>query len=251
VDNKLKSKATKVMKYLDLTFDAPEENLACDEALIAWCEGEQAGGILRVWEPRQYFVVAGYSNKIGAEVNQAASVTDGIRVLRRLTGGGAVLQGPGCLNFALVFNHEDEEWRGDLSRSYRIVLERHRELFTALSGARVTVEGTSDLAVDGRKFSGNSQYRKRRWTLVHGTLLLHFDLARMERYLRMPSKEPGYRQSRPHQDFLINLNIEKGIVKQGLRRIWRAPEELGAPPPGVIDELVRERYSRPEWNLKF
>ena len=67
----------------------------------------------------------------------------------------------------------------------------------------------------------------------------------------MPSKEPGYRQNRPHEDFLVNLNIDRGIVKQGLRRIWDAPEELGAPPPGVIDELVRERYSRPEWNLKF
>ena len=212
------------MKYLNLTFDAPEENLACDEALIAWCEGEQAGGILRVWEPRQYFVVAGYSNKIGAEVNHAASATDGIRVLRRCTGGGAVLQGPGCLNYALVFNHEDEEWLGDLSRSYRIVLERHRELFTALSGAQVTVEGTSDLAVDGRKFSGNSQYRKRRWTLVHGTFLLHFDLARIGaisadavKRARLPAKSAARRFSRQpqHRQGYCQTGVAKDLGRAG------------------------------------
>jgi lipoate-protein ligase A len=239
------------MKYLNLTFDAPEQNLACDEALIALCEREQSDGILRVWEPRQYFVVAGYSNKIGAEVHRAASAGDGVGVLRRCTGGGAVLQGPGCLNYALVFNHQADESLGDLSGTYRMVLERHRKLFTALTGAQVTIEGTSDLAVDGRKFSGNSQYRKRSWTLVHGTFLLHFDLTRVERYLPMPSKEPGYRRQRPHGDFLANLNIDGAVVKRGLRKIWRATEELDAAPLRVIEELVQERYARPEWNWKF
>lgn len=238
------------MKYLNLTFEAPEKNLACDEALIAWHERERGAGLLRVWEPRQYFVVAGYSNKIAAEVNKLACAADGVPVFRRCTGGGAVLQGPGCLNYAVVFDPE-EEWLGDLARSYRFVLDRHRQLITNLTGAAVTINGTSDLAIDGRKFSGNSQYRKRRGTLVHGTFLLHFDLARIGRYLPMPSKEPGYRRHRLHEDFLVNLAIDKDAVKQELRKVWGALEDFDAPPPGVIDKLVRERYARPEWNLKF
>jgi lipoate-protein ligase A len=239
------------MKYLDLTFSEPTENLACDEALIDWCERKRDEGILRVWEPRRYFVVAGYSNKIAAEVNHAACAADGIHVLRRCTGGGAVLQGPGCLNYALVFNHEEGEWFGDLAQSYHYVLERHRQLFTALTGAPVTIEGTSDLALEGRKFSGNSQYRKRRWTLVHGTFLLRFDFARIERYLPMPSKKPFYRGHRSHGDFLLNLPIDATAVKQGLREIWSAKEQLEAPPQPMISKLVRERYSRPEWNRRF
>ena len=238
------------MKYLDLTLEVPEENIACDEALLQACEREPGHGVLRVWEPRQYFVVAGCSNKIALEVNQVTCAADGVPVLRRCTGGGAVLQGPGSLNYALILNHEAERL-GDLARSYQVVLARHRRLFARLTGAPVTIDGTSDLAVDGRKFSGNAQYRKRRWTLVHGTILVHFDIARMARYLRMPSKEPGYRGGRTHDDFLVNLAIDSETVKQGLCSTWDAFEEFDASPTCAIDELVQRRYGRPEWNLKF
>jgi lipoate-protein ligase A len=85
---------------------------------------------------------------------------------------------------------------------------------------------------------------------MHGTFLLHFDLPRIERYLRMPSREPGYRRGRRHGDFLCNLNLDPGLVKHSLRKIWGATQELEMPLPDV-GALVGERYSRPEWNLKF
>jgi len=57
------------MKYLDQTLQTPQENLACDEALLDWCEDGFPDEILRFWEPRQYFAVLGYSNKTRSEVN--------------------------------------------------------------------------------------------------------------------------------------------------------------------------------------
>jgi lipoate---protein ligase len=239
------------MRYLDLTFADPAQNLACDEALFQWCEAEQGEEMLRVWQPTQYFVVAGHSNKIAVEVDGNACAADQVPVFRRCSGGGTVLQGPGCLNYALVFDHEKRPGLGDLIRAYRFVLERHRRLFTQLSGEAVVVQGTSDLAIAGRKFSGNSQYRKRSWSLVHGTFLLQFDLARVECYLRMPSKEPQYRQHRPHGDFLRNLHLAGEVVKESLRETWGATQDLKAAPFSRIDALVRQRYMRPEWNLKF
>jgi lipoate-protein ligase A len=239
------------MKYLDLNFSEPMKNLACDEVLIDCCEREHGDAVLRVWEASRYFAVTGYSNRVAAAVDQVACAADGVSVLRRFTGGGAVLQGPGCLNYSLIFRHEKSEAHGDITRSYHYVLNRHREMFAALTGASVTVEGTSDLAIGGRKFSGNSQYRRRLWTLVHGTFLLNFDLARIARYLPMPSKEPPYRSHRPHENFLVNLHIDASAVKQALRRVWNAMDELEAPPQAVIDSMVRQRYARPEWNFKF
>ncbi|MGH7993387.1 MAG: lipoyl protein ligase domain-containing protein, partial [Limisphaerales bacterium] len=65
------------MKLLDLTLASPAENLACDEALLNWSEA--AGGeILRFWEPREYFVVVGYANRVETEVNVAACQAHGI-----------------------------------------------------------------------------------------------------------------------------------------------------------------------------
>src|SRR3954454_25007928 len=90
------------MKLFDLTLATPGENLACDEALLDACEEEGAGEVLRFWEPREYFVVLGYANEARREVDLEFCATRSIRVLRRCTGGGTVLQGPGSLNYTLV-----------------------------------------------------------------------------------------------------------------------------------------------------
>src|SRR5256885_16505266 len=90
------------LHHLDLTFATPAENLACDEALLDWFEQDGGPGVLRFWEPPDYFVVVGYGNAVAAEVNVPACETRNIPILRRCTGGGTVLQGPGCLNYSLV-----------------------------------------------------------------------------------------------------------------------------------------------------
>src|SRR5215475_5161081 len=90
------------MKWLDLTLPAPEENLACDEALLDLCDDGFDHEILRCWEPQQHFVVVGYSERVEKEVDRAACAARNIPVRRRTTGGGTVLQGPGCLNYSLI-----------------------------------------------------------------------------------------------------------------------------------------------------
>jgi hypothetical protein len=56
-------------KHLDLTLPSPAENLACDEALLDWCEENGGEEILRFWESPETFVVVGYANKVATEVN--------------------------------------------------------------------------------------------------------------------------------------------------------------------------------------
>src|SRR5205823_14828569 len=90
------------MKCFDLTLPTPEENLACDEALLDSCEEGRSDELLRFWQPAQYFVVLGYSNKVSTEVKLPFCGENRIPVLRRCTGGGTVLQGPGVLNYSLI-----------------------------------------------------------------------------------------------------------------------------------------------------
>jgi len=78
------------MKYLDRTLRTPQENLAGDEALLDWCEEGPGDEILRFWEPRQHFVVLGYSNRTRAEVNLESCKNLGSPMLRRCSGGGTV-----------------------------------------------------------------------------------------------------------------------------------------------------------------
>ncbi len=239
------------MKYLDLTFTDPARNLACDEALLDFCEASDTGEVLRVWEPANYFIVVGYSNKVSLEVNAAACEGKGIPILRRFSGGGAVLQGPGCLNYALVMKNERAGALGDVGESYKRVLSRHQVLFESLLKVSVQIEGTSDLAIGGEKFSGNAQHRKHFYSVFHGTFLLGFDRSLIEVCLRMPSKQPAYRGGRSHQTFLRNLLVDSTLVRQSLREEWQASDEFCAIPYSRIDELVEKCYARDDWNLKF
>ncbi len=242
------------MKVLDLTLASPAGNLACDEALLNWSEAGKAGEILRFWEPREYFVVVGYANKVEAEVNVAACAANHVPIFRRCSGGGTVLQGPGCLNYTLILQIAGHPSLANISGANKFIMERHRatiEYAIPDSQPAIAVRGHTDLAVGEHKFSGNSQRRLKRSLLFHGTFLLNFDLSRVTELLRMPSKQPGYRNNRSHTDFLTNLSAPTALVKSELARVWNASEKSSDFPETEVQKLAAERYSTAQWNFKL
>jgi lipoate-protein ligase A len=243
------------MELLDLTLPSPAENLACDEVLLDAAEAGDGGEILRFWEPCEYFVVVGYANKVATEVNVAACAARGIPVLRRCSGGGTVVQGPGCLNYTLVLRITADGPLHNIGIANQFIMRQNRAAIATLnpqlSTLNVAIRGHTDLAISERKFSGNSQRRRKHFLLFHGTFLLDFDLARIGDLLPMPSKQPDYREHRAHTDFLTNLNVPANEVKAALRRAWKAGEPLKNPPLEKITALARDKYTTREWNFKF
>ncbi|MGH7831740.1 MAG: lipoate--protein ligase family protein [Candidatus Binatia bacterium] len=239
------------MKSIDLTFPTPEGNLACDEALIEWCEQGHGEELLRFWESPEYFVVLGYSGKAASEVNLSACRRARVPVLRRCSGGGAVVQGPGCLNYSLILQIADRTALKGITETNGFVMRRHREVLESIVGAEIAVQGFTDLALGERKFSGISQHRKRRFLLFHGTLLLHFDIPRMDELLPLPLRQPAYRQNRSHGDFLTNLNAPASAIKEALKKSWNVTGPLEQLPLETIADLVERRYGREDWNFKF
>lgn len=239
------------MKLLDLTFPTPQHNLACDEALIDLCEEGYEEEILRFWEPREHFVVLGYSTRIAADVNTDLCRAYRIPVLRRCSGGGTVLQGPGCLNFSLVLRIRDSGPMKNITEASAFILRTHQRALEPLIGAKVELQGASDLAVGRRKVSGNAQRWKRRFFLFHGTMLLDLDIALVEKLLAEPAQQPAYRQRRSHGDFLTNVRVPPGPVKAALKESWQATDSLDPVPYRRIDHLVAMRYGCDDWNLKF
>lgn len=236
--------------YLDLTCATPEANLACDEALLDWCEAGQGRAVLRFWEPTRHFVVVGYGGRVADEVDLAACQSRGIPVLRRCSGGGAVLQGPGCLNYTLVLPIGADPRLGSIHATNRFILERNAQLLTQLLGQPVHLAGQTDLAVGRLKCSGNAQRRRSRAVLFHGTFLLGLDVALMEAVLRLPSRQPAYRAGRAHRDFVTQLPFSAQTLKAALRQVWAAEHPLDAVPWPAIETLVQTRYGRPEWTFR-
>ena len=244
-----------MLRLLDLTLPSPAENLALDEALLLALNDQAARGpdapppveTLRFWESPVRFVVLGVSGRLREEVDLEACARAGVPILRRASGGGTVVQGPGCLNFALVLSLEARPELRDVTRSYARILGGLRDAL-GLEGAEP--DGTSDLAFGGRKISGNSQKRTRHAILHHGTLLHGFDVVCLEELLREPAKQPAYRAGRPHAEFVRNAPLSASEIRSRLTAAWSA-----APPSAFqvpdLGPLIAEKYGNREWLERF
>lgn len=234
------------MHYLDLTLPTLAENLALDEAILDEAETAKAPiETLRFWESAFTAVVVGRSSKVAHEVQVEICRRDGVPVLRRASGGAAVVIGPGCLMYALVLNLAQRPALRAVDEAHRIVLGTiARALSAAAPGVRC--RGISDLVIGDRKFSGNSLRLKRENVLYHGTILYGFPLELMDRYLAMPPRQPDYRNGRPHGQFVANLAVPAQIIRDAMRTAWAAAEPCSPWPRELTEQLAVERYGSGE-----
>ncbi len=236
------------MLLLDLTLPTPEENLALDEALLEAAASGTGGEILRFWESPTFFVVLGAGGVAAEEVHLDRCASDRVPVLRRCSGGGTVLQGPGCLNFAVVLARSDAPELESIDGTNRFVLGRVAGALASVAAPGIEMRGTSDLAVGGIKVSGNAQRRKRDHILFHGTLLHGFDLAAIATYLKEPPRQPEYRECRPHADFVGNLAAGAAGLKRAIAAAWGDPAAADGWPREGTERLVADKYARDAWN---
>ena len=240
------------LQLIDLSLESPQENLALDEALLleaesAAAEGQEVG-YLRFWESAAHFVVLGVSRGIEKDAERERCRADKVPILRRASGGGTVLQGPGCLNFTLVLPLGYAAGLGDINQSYRAILDPCAE---ALGLDGVSMLGSCDLALGDRKFSGSAQKRSRYCLMHQATLLYDFDLELIPLYLRHPDKQPDYRQQRDHLDFLTNLPLDAGALRERVSNAWNTVAvKKDWQQPG-LEQLLKEKYCNPEWIERF
>ncbi len=259
------------MKFLDLSFDTPAENLAFDDALLSEAdrpedslgsnpEGNSVANlnseaqspifpqVLRVWRTERTCVVLGRGSRAGDEVHVDYAKQHDVPILRRFSGGASVVIGPGCLMYSLLIRLNTAPRLRMLDVAHGFVMQRMlgaiRELVPTAQ-----FDGTCDLVIRGRKFSGNSLRVGRNWMLYHGTLLLNMQLSLIDQLLKHPPREPDYRRGRPHSEFVTNLGLDEESVILELRRVWEAGQTLASPPKDQMPRLISTRYGRDEWNF--
>lgn len=161
---------------------------------------------VRVWTCNQSAVVLGVSRSVSLEVHEQECARRGVAIVRRASGGGTVVVGPGTVQYAFVFPHE----AGREPPSLGEVRQRcNTAVVRALAEAGVTepvgTDRSGDLHIDDRKVGGLALRRQRDATLLHGTLLVQPDLEMIAAVLRHPLREPEWRRGRPHAEFLRAL----------------------------------------------
>jgi lipoate-protein ligase A len=241
------------LRYLDHTEPTIEANLALDEALLIAAEERGAGPSLRVWEASGPAVVLGASCKLHDDVDVALCRAEGVPVVRRSSGGGTVMVGPGALNINVVLPADFAPGLHAIDTSQAFVLER-LALSLRRHGPEVGLQGLGDLTLGDRKFAGSAQRRLKRFFLVHTSLLYNFPIDLIARYTRPPQRQPAYRAGRPHEAFLTNLDLPRDTLLSAVRSAWLTPGPSPEPaeiPHELVGELVGARFSDPAWVERF
>ena len=236
------------LRRLDLSLQEAEANLALDEALLLEAEGsDRPIETLRLWQFADATVVIGRGSKIAGEVDLDYCRGAAIPVLRRCSGGAAIVAGPGCLMYSVVL---DLRLRPEL----RKVDEAHAWVMSRLAEAvrqqleQVAWQGTCDLTFEGRKFSGNSLRMARDHLLYHGTILHDADLERIPMCLKTPPRQPDYREGRSHGDFVTNIPIDPRRLADDIAIAFEATSAPHGWPERAMNELLDERYRSAAWH---
>ncbi len=205
---------------------------------------EDCGPVLFLWQS-ECAVVMGKNQNPWRECRLGLMRDEGVPLARRISGGGTVYHDVGNLNYCVIVDRT----RYKEDAAYEVVLQ-------ALASFDINAEktGKSNLSVAGRKFSGNAfSFRKSR-ALHHGTLLLHTDLERLNRYLgsMVERIDTHAIASVPAEVMNLELDVlELGeVIKEKFRALYG--ESIGAPiAEHKIDEAMLqsfvERQVSDEW----
>jgi len=231
-----------------ISFD-PYRNLALEETLLDAVP--ENGIILYLWQ-NSHTIVIGRNQNPWKECRVRLFEEEGGRLVRRISGGGAVYHDMGNLNFTFLTNNEDYDIDRQLSVITRAV---------AKFGIHAQKSGRNDITIDGSKFSGNAFYKNKKTAYHHGTILLDVDGEKLSRYLTVSEakiKSKGVDSVRSRVTCLkkhapsIDIETLKKSMKESFLEVYGTENlemlDLKSLPQGRIEELT-EKYSSDEFRL--
>lgn len=124
-------------------------------------------------------ILIGKNQNAFAEINTAYVKENNIIVVRRLTGGGAVFNDLGNINFTFISRN-----KGDINSNFRKFTLPILKALDSL-GINANFSGRNDITIDGKKISGNAQYYYKDKVLHHGTLLFSSSISNLSEALKV------------------------------------------------------------------
>jgi lipoate-protein ligase A len=243
-------------------------NMAIDEAILKAVIQGKSKNTLRFykWDPSTASI--GRNQSLSAEIDTEFAQKKGFQVVRRITGGGAVFHDKeGEITYSIVCPIKTLEDLG----AHKVL-----DQFEVITSGIITglkhygikpqrgVIHCPAIFLEGKKFSGNAQVRKKRYILQHGTILLDIDPELMYSVLKAP---PNVSKSRMVQSVRakcigIRKKLKKGynedkllkMLQKGFKEVLEIELQVGELSDfetEVAKELVKEKYTNQSWLEKY
>jgi lipoate-protein ligase A len=225
-------------------------NMALDEALLTNLVDHDAP-ILRLYGWQPPCVSIGYFQSMEEEVDVLKCSNMGVDVVRRITGGGAVLH-----EFELTYTFITKNYPANILESYHLICEPVVLCLDRL-GYSAKYVPLNDIVVDNKKVSGNAQTRKNNTLLQHGTILLAVDIEKMFSMLKVPSEKIKDKMIKDVKARVtgINRSIEEvaSNLKESFAEVFGAQiikDTLSSKEKKDTEKFVTEKYSSRQWNWR-
>jgi len=229
----------------------PYYNLAFEEYVLKNMPDDEEYVLL--WQNAPAVIVGRFQNTL-AEINTKFVKERGIKVVRRMSGGGAVYHDLGNLNYTFIVKHSPDKLLN--FKKYTV------SVMKVLKELKVDVEfkGRNDLTIKGKKFSGNAQYITKNRLLHHGTLLYSSNLDDLEEALNVSAdkiESKGIKSVRSrvtnicdHLQEDIGLQKFKELLLESIFNLANIKTKRLVPEDQAqIKELVKTKYSTWKWNF--
>lgn len=231
----------------------PYWNLAAEEYLFKNLDKP----VFRLWQNDNAIIIGLHQNAL-AEINLDYVRKNNIKVVRRLTGGGAVYHDMGNVNFTFIDNRIDNEDTSSMfARFTKPIIDSLEKL-----GVKAYLEGRNDLLIDGKKFSGNAVAVYKDRVLQHGTLLFSSSMntlgnalaSRPEKFVSKSVKSNIARVTNISEHLEHPMNIsefmnfmerEINTINHNLYHLYSYSDKDIA----SIQKLRDEKYSQDWWNF--
>ena len=158
-----------------------------------------------VWQPDRIYLVLGRSNEAVKSLIADAVDTDKVQVLKRPSGGEAVLLSPNMLVIALKVPLSMVQKAHDV---FVIANDIIKEALSKEGVQNITSRGISDICIGEQKILGSAIFKKPDSVFYHAVLNVSEDVNLIERYLQHPKREPDYRKGRSHLAFVSSIHKE-------------------------------------------
>ncbi|WP_163182903.1 lipoate--protein ligase [Neobacillus sedimentimangrovi] len=229
----------------------PRINLAIEEYALKNLDINETYLLFYINEPS---IIIGKNQNTIEEINTEYVEKNGIHVVRRLSGGGAVYHDLGNLNFSFITKDDGESFH-----NFRKFTEPVTAALKKL-GVNAELSGRNDIEVDGRKISGNAQFSTKGRMFSHGTLLFDSEIENVVSALKVKKdkiESKGIKSVRSRVANISEFLEEKITIEQFrsllLKFIFDGQEQV---PEYVLTEkdwekiyqLSKERYQNWEWN---